>query len=174
MPPCPCIASPPSWPHSPSPAATPSVRLRWWPRSPMPPSTVRQPASSRFPAPGITNSLTVNYALGGTAAKWTDYYRLPEGDMPVCGDDSRRRCVRRRWPSRRGPIPPGPTRRRPSYALGGPSYHRGRQCRDNHDHGHGPALPSVSVVATVADATPRRLGRRPAHIFTAPGPTLTT
>src|SRR5580704_9336918 len=30
-----------------------------------------------------TNDLTVNYSLGGTAAKWTDYYRLPQGDMPV-------------------------------------------------------------------------------------------
>ena len=31
----------------------------------------------------ITNDLTVNYMLSGTAVKWTDYYRLPEGDMPV-------------------------------------------------------------------------------------------
>src|SRR6202142_2916451 len=30
-----------------------------------------------------SNNLTVNYILGGSAAKWTDYYRLPEGDMPV-------------------------------------------------------------------------------------------
>jgi len=30
-----------------------------------------------------TNALTVSYALSGTAAKWTDYYRLPQGDMPV-------------------------------------------------------------------------------------------
>ena len=30
-----------------------------------------------------TGALTVNYSLSGTAAKWTDYYRLPEGDMPV-------------------------------------------------------------------------------------------
>jgi hypothetical protein len=28
-------------------------------------------------------ALTVNFTLGGTAEKWTDYYRLPEGDMPV-------------------------------------------------------------------------------------------
>jgi hypothetical protein len=28
-------------------------------------------------------ALTVKFALGGTAVKWTDYYRLPEGDMPV-------------------------------------------------------------------------------------------
>jgi len=27
--------------------------------------------------------LIVNYSLSGTAAKWTDYYRLPQGDMPV-------------------------------------------------------------------------------------------
>ncbi|HZP61573.1 MAG TPA: hypothetical protein VFB27_14710, partial [Opitutaceae bacterium] len=26
-----------------------------------------------------TAALTVNYSLGGTAAKWTDYYRLPQG-----------------------------------------------------------------------------------------------
>jgi hypothetical protein len=31
----------------------------------------------------VASSLVVNYALGGTAAKWTDYYRLPQGDMPV-------------------------------------------------------------------------------------------
>src|SRR5665213_3478597 len=31
----------------------------------------------------VTGDLTVKFALGGTAAKWTDYYRLPEGDMPV-------------------------------------------------------------------------------------------
>jgi len=33
-------------------------------------------------SPGA-GALTVNFALGGTAAKWTDYYRLPEGDMPT-------------------------------------------------------------------------------------------
>src|SRR5665213_1433108 len=32
------------------------------------------------PAP---SDLTVNFALGGTAAKWSDYYRLPQGDMPT-------------------------------------------------------------------------------------------
>src|ERR1017187_61136 len=31
----------------------------------------------------VTNDLTVNYMLSGTAEKWTDYYRLPQGDMPV-------------------------------------------------------------------------------------------
>jgi uncharacterized membrane protein len=37
-----------------------------------------------FSRTGDTSSaLTVNYVLGGTAAKWTDYYRLPQGDMPV-------------------------------------------------------------------------------------------
>jgi len=30
-----------------------------------------------------TSSLPVNYALAGSAVKWTDYYRLPQGDMPV-------------------------------------------------------------------------------------------
>ena len=30
-----------------------------------------------------TSAVTVNFALGGTAVKWTDYYRLPQGDMPV-------------------------------------------------------------------------------------------
>jgi hypothetical protein len=35
-----------------------------------------------LPAPTPT-ALTVNFSLGGTAAKWTDYYRLPQGDMPV-------------------------------------------------------------------------------------------
>ena len=28
------------------------------------------------------NSLTVSFSLSGTAVKWTDYYRLPQGDMP--------------------------------------------------------------------------------------------
>jgi len=37
-----------------------------------------------FTCTGVTTSdLTVNFTLGGTAAKWTDYYRLPQGDMPV-------------------------------------------------------------------------------------------
>jgi len=30
-----------------------------------------------------TSSLNVNFALGGTAVKWMDYYRLPQGDMPT-------------------------------------------------------------------------------------------
>ncbi len=34
-------------------------------------------------AGNTTSDLTVAYALSGTAVKWTDYYRLPEGDMPV-------------------------------------------------------------------------------------------
>ena len=45
-----------------------------------------------------TTALTINYALGGTAVKWNDYYRLPQGDMPVAGggrppagDDPQRR-----------------------------------------------------------------------------------
>ncbi|PWU14791.1 MAG: hypothetical protein C5B50_16515 [Verrucomicrobia bacterium] len=29
------------------------------------------------------SSLTVNYTLGGTAVKWNDYYRVPQGDMPT-------------------------------------------------------------------------------------------
>jgi hypothetical protein len=33
-------------------------------------------------APASAN-LTVGFSLGGTAVKWTDYYRLPQGDMPV-------------------------------------------------------------------------------------------
>jgi len=37
-----------------------------------------------FTRTGATSAdLTVSYSLGGTAAKWTDYYRLPQGDMPV-------------------------------------------------------------------------------------------
>ena len=32
---------------------------------------------------GTANTLTVNYLLTGSAVKWTDYYRLPQGDMPV-------------------------------------------------------------------------------------------
>jgi hypothetical protein len=30
-----------------------------------------------------SSSLLVNYGLGGTAEKWTDYRRIPEGDMPT-------------------------------------------------------------------------------------------
>src|ERR1051325_1643366 len=37
-----------------------------------------------FTRTGSTSSaLTVNYALGGTAVKWNDYYRPTQGDMPV-------------------------------------------------------------------------------------------
>jgi len=37
-----------------------------------------------FTCTGVTNGpLVVNFSLGGTAVKWEDYYRLPEGDMPV-------------------------------------------------------------------------------------------
>jgi hypothetical protein len=37
-----------------------------------------------FSRTGDTSSdLAVNFVLGGSAAKWTDYYRLPQGDMPV-------------------------------------------------------------------------------------------
>src|SRR5436190_16698014 len=37
-----------------------------------------------FSRSGSTASgLTVDFSLGGSAAKWTDYRRLPEGDMPV-------------------------------------------------------------------------------------------
>src|SRR5207248_186310 len=32
---------------------------------------------------GTATNLVVNFALGGTAVKWTDYRRIPEGDMPV-------------------------------------------------------------------------------------------
>jgi hypothetical protein len=37
-----------------------------------------------FTRTGDTSAaLTVNYNLSGTATKWVDYYRLPQGDMPV-------------------------------------------------------------------------------------------
>ena len=32
---------------------------------------------------GTADALTVNFALSGSAVKWIDYYRLPQGDMPV-------------------------------------------------------------------------------------------
>src|SRR6266705_3370680 len=32
---------------------------------------------------GTTTNRAVNFSLGGSAVKWTDYRRLPEGDMPV-------------------------------------------------------------------------------------------
>jgi len=42
------------------------------------------PALLTFSRTGATaGSLTVSYALSGTAVKWSDYYRLPQGDMPV-------------------------------------------------------------------------------------------
>ena len=30
-----------------------------------------------------TSALNVDFSLGGSAVKWNDYYRVPEGDMPV-------------------------------------------------------------------------------------------
>jgi len=45
---------------------------------------VTDPAAFTFTRSGSTAAgLTVNFSLGGSAAKWTDYRRLPEGDMPV-------------------------------------------------------------------------------------------
>ena len=42
------------------------------------------PAAFTFTRDGSTTAdLTVNFSLGGSAAKWTDYRRLPEGDMPA-------------------------------------------------------------------------------------------
>ena len=42
------------------------------------------PATFTFTRDGSTaSSLAVNFSLGGSAVKWTDYRRLPEGDMPV-------------------------------------------------------------------------------------------
>jgi hypothetical protein len=42
------------------------------------------PAAFTFTRDGSTAAgLAVNFSLGGSAAKWTDYRRLPEGDMPV-------------------------------------------------------------------------------------------
>src|SRR5580765_5832504 len=42
------------------------------------------PGAFTFTRDGSTTaSLAVNFSLGGSAAKWTDYRRLPEGDMPV-------------------------------------------------------------------------------------------
>jgi hypothetical protein len=65
-------------------AASPSLGHRR-PRRFRPPRwTDRRPGSSRSRRTGsTTGSLTVSYALSGTAVKWTDYYRLPQGDMPV-------------------------------------------------------------------------------------------
>ena len=42
------------------------------------------PGAFTFTRDGSTTAgLAVNFALGGTAVKWTDYRRYPEGDMPV-------------------------------------------------------------------------------------------
>jgi hypothetical protein len=42
------------------------------------------PAAFTFTRDGSTSaSLPVNFSLGGSAVKWNDYRRLPEGDMPV-------------------------------------------------------------------------------------------
>jgi hypothetical protein len=42
------------------------------------------PGTFTFTLSGSTTaSLVVNFSLGGSAVKWNDYRRLPEGDMPV-------------------------------------------------------------------------------------------
>ena len=42
------------------------------------------PGTLTFTRDGPTTAgLTVNFSLGGSAAKWTDYRRLPESDMPL-------------------------------------------------------------------------------------------
>src|ERR1039457_6491201 len=42
------------------------------------------PAAFTFTLDGSTpTGLAVNFSLGGSAVKWDDYRRLPEGDMPV-------------------------------------------------------------------------------------------
>jgi hypothetical protein len=42
------------------------------------------PAAFTFTRDGSTSgSLPISFSLGGSSAKWTDYRRLPEGDMPV-------------------------------------------------------------------------------------------
>jgi hypothetical protein len=42
------------------------------------------PGLLTFSRTGATaGSLSIAFALSGTAVKWTDYYRLPQGDMPV-------------------------------------------------------------------------------------------
>jgi hypothetical protein len=101
-----------------------------------------------------TNSLTVNYVLAGTAAKWTDYYRLPQGDMPVAvtipaGAASATLAITARA-NTTGANPEtviftlSPD---PSYTVGAPNAAMITITST------APALPSVSVAATVADAT---------------------
>jgi hypothetical protein len=63
-------------------ATTPAVTVAATvPNAPLDDSSTGVLTFSRTGA--VTNDLTVNYMLSGTAEKWTDYYRLPQGDMPV-------------------------------------------------------------------------------------------
>jgi len=101
-----------------------------------------------------TNDLTVNYMLGGTAAKWTDYYRLPEGDMPVAvtipaGASSTTLAITARANST------GANPETVVFTLSAdPSYSVGNaNAATVTIAAAAAAIPSVSVVATVSDAS---------------------
>jgi hypothetical protein len=106
--------------------------------------------SSSAPA---ANDLVVNFALSGTAAKWTDYYRLPEGDMPVsvtipAGSTSTTLAITAKGNS---------TGANPETAVftlaSSPSYQIGAANSATLTvTAAAPVLPSVSVVATVPSA----------------------
>ena len=102
----------------------------------------------------ITSSLVVNYALSGSAAKWTDYYRLPEGDMPVsvtfaAGAASATLAITAKANST-GASPETAVLTltpNPSYAVGSPSAATITIVAS------APSIPSVGVVASVPMVT---------------------
>ena len=60
-----------------------------------------------------TGPIVVNFTLGGTAVKWTDYYRLPQGDMPVSVTIPAGTTPRSPSRSRPRATAPAPTRKPP-------------------------------------------------------------
>jgi hypothetical protein len=106
-----------------------------------------------FTCTGVTNGpLVVNFSLGGTAVKWTDYYRLPQGDMPVsvtipAGASSTTLAITAKANT---------TGANPETAVftitRAPSTRWRGEHRHDHDRGGRAPVPSVTVVATVPTA----------------------
>jgi hypothetical protein len=87
--------------------------------------------------------------------KWTDYYRLPEGDMPVAVTIPAG-ARPRRWRSRQGPTPLGANPETAVFTISaGPSYPSARQFRHDRDHSRpagraNPASPDPAPIASAA------------------------